>query len=72
LIGAADQVKQAAANRIASNVHVAQFLEKTARRCESGYCGGGQGPMQGAVTYPYYTTRGPRDFFHPNPPSIGP
>lgn len=30
------------------------------------------GPASGAVTYPYYTTRGPRDFLNPNPPSIGP
>jgi hypothetical protein len=26
----------------------------------------------GAVAYPYYTTRGPRDFLINNPPSIGP
>ena len=25
-----------------------------------------------AVAYPYYTTRGPRDFLQNNPPSIGP
>ena len=31
-----------------------------------------QGPATGAVTYPYYTTRGPRDFLAKNPPSIGP
>jgi hypothetical protein len=30
------------------------------------------GPASGAVTYPYYTTRGPRDFLAKNPPSIGP
>lgn len=30
------------------------------------------GPPTGAVTYPYYTTRGPRDFLAKNPPSIGP
>ena len=29
------------------------------------------GPPTGAVTYPYYTTRGPRDFLSDNPPSIG-
>jgi len=29
------------------------------------------GPATGAVTYPYYTVRGPRDFLHPNPPSVG-
>ena len=29
------------------------------------------GPQTAAYTYPYYTTRGPRDFFMNNPPSIG-
>ena len=33
---------------------------------------GQAGPPTGAVAYPYYTTRGPRDFLDPNPPSIGP
>jgi hypothetical protein len=32
---------------------------------------GPQGPPTGAVAYPYYTTRGPRDFLVDNPPSIG-
>lgn len=39
------------------------------------YAGGqGGGPGAGGVPayrYPYYTTRGPRDFLNPNPPSIG-
>jgi hypothetical protein len=30
------------------------------------------GPPTGAVAYPYYTTRGPRDFLAKKPPSIGP
>ena len=30
------------------------------------------GPPVGTVTYPYYTTRGPRDFLAATPPSIGP
>lgn len=30
------------------------------------------GPATGAVTYPYYTTRGPRDFYAKSPRSIGP
>ncbi len=30
------------------------------------------GPPTGAVTYPYYTNRGPRDFLARNPQSIGP
>jgi hypothetical protein len=31
-----------------------------------------QGPQTGTVAYPYYTTRGPRDFLAKNPGSIGP
>lgn len=31
-----------------------------------------QGPPSAQVAYPYYTNRGPRDFFLDNPPSIGP
>jgi hypothetical protein len=31
----------------------------------------GQGPVTPTYVYPYYTTRGPRDFLNPNPPSIG-
>jgi hypothetical protein len=39
--------------------------------------GGGQevaapGPASGAVAYPYYNLRGPRDFLVRNPQSIGP
>jgi len=30
------------------------------------------GPPTGTVTYPYYTTRGPRDFLAKSPRSIGP
>ncbi|MDZ7618859.1 MAG: hypothetical protein U1E05_17785 [Patescibacteria group bacterium] len=30
------------------------------------------GPPTGMVAYPYYTTRGPRDFLAKNPASIGP
>jgi hypothetical protein len=33
---------------------------------------GPQGPSTAQVAYPYYTTRGPRDFLVDNPPSIGP
>lgn len=33
---------------------------------------GPAGPGSAQVAYPYYTTRGPRDFLMPNPPSIGP
>lgn len=31
-----------------------------------------QGPPVGQTAYPYYTTRGPRDFLLDNPPHIGP
>ena len=33
---------------------------------------GPAGPSTGAYAYPYYTTRGPRDFLMDNPGSIGP
>ena len=33
---------------------------------------GATGPPTAAVTYPYYTTRGPRDFLLDQPPTIGP
>ena len=37
-----------------------------------GMPGPADGPPVAQVTYPYYTTRGPRDYFEANPPSIGP
>lgn len=33
--------------------------------------GPAMGPPSPTVTYPYYTTRGPRDYLAKNPPSIG-
>ena len=30
------------------------------------------GPPAGAITYPYYTNRGPRDFLASSPSSVGP
>jgi hypothetical protein len=33
--------------------------------------GGAQGSQTAQVAYPYYTTRGPRDFLLDNPPTIG-
>jgi hypothetical protein len=39
---------------------------------QGGVQGLNDGPPAGQVTYPYYTTRGPRDFLDGNPPSIGP
>jgi hypothetical protein len=55
----------------------------SAAPCEGGACEGScrgrcaapavnAGPPTAAVTYPYYTTRGPRDFLARNPRSIGP
>ena len=46
-------------------------------RCADGQCceeqpAAAPGPATGAVTYPYYTVRGPRDFLAKNPSSIGP
>ncbi|MHB8897143.1 MAG: hypothetical protein ACYC6Y_00200 [Thermoguttaceae bacterium] len=39
----------------------------------AGRCGGAAaGPPLSAMPYPYYTTRGPRDFLATNPPDIGP
>lgn len=50
--------------------HVMRSVHK---HCANGVCcGGAVGPEYGAVTYPYYTTRGPRDFFLANPATIGP
>ncbi|RIK83550.1 MAG: hypothetical protein DCC67_05870 [Planctomycetota bacterium] len=60
--------------------------QRLAERIASGGCHGGlcptgsypeypafqQGPPVGQVAYPYYTTRGPRDFLLNNPPHIGP
>lgn len=37
-----------------------------------GMPGPADGPPVAQVTYPYYTTRGPRDYFAADPPSIGP
>ena len=45
--------------------------ENCGRGCRGLNCGKAIGPNTGAVVYPYYTTRGPRDFLMDNPPSIG-
>ena len=42
------------------------------RGCRAHYAPPAPGPATGAITYPYYTTRGPRDFLARNPQSIGP
>lgn len=52
--------------------HVAQAPQRIHDNCANGHRGLAPGPTQGAVAYPYYTTRGPRDFLLAKPPSIGP
>lgn len=51
------------------------FFQRLAGRsradCNQVGCGLAPGPTMGAVHYPYYTVRGPRDFLMKNPPSIG-
>lgn len=54
------------------------IANKFGTMCEGGPCnrppppGMGYGMPGAQVRYPYYTTRGPRDFLMANPPSIGP
>jgi hypothetical protein len=43
--------------------------DRVPRNAEEAY---NPGPASGAVTYPYYTNRGPRDFLARELPSIGP
>jgi hypothetical protein len=40
--------------------------------CGGGYANGPDDSMGGIVSYPYYTTRGPRDYLAKSPRSIGP
>lgn len=40
--------------------------------CGPAYDAAPAGPPTAAVTYPYYTTRGPRDFLASDPRGIGP
>ncbi len=49
--------------------HLPPGCEAANEEANAMYAGG---PPTGAVAYPYYTTRGPRDFLASNPPSIGP
>lgn len=57
------------------NGPLAQFVGRHHRGPQS-HMGGMPGPADGPpvaqVTYPYYTTRGPRDYFASQPASIGP
>jgi len=58
------------------------LCSRVAGRVASGFCPHAGGypesynftpsPPRGQTAYPYYTTRGPRDFLQANPPSIGP
>lgn len=57
---------------VASRPCVAQAVAHAQQRCAGGACQGPPGPEFGAVMYPYYTTRGPRDFLMANPPPLGP
>ncbi len=53
--------------------HGQRLMQHTAQACANGMCNRPMGPESGGqVQWPYYTTRGPRDFFLDNPPSIGP
>jgi hypothetical protein len=55
-------------------LHGAKSCRNCGKHCGQSTTIGGEpsGPPTGTVAYPYYTTRGPRDFLAPNPPSIGP
>lgn len=51
-----------------------RFLSHSGTYCNAqpaGHAGGPGGPATAQVAYPYYTTRGPRDFLVDNPPTIG-
>jgi hypothetical protein len=50
-----------------------RFLSHEGQYAHGGGNGGAgaQGPAAAQVAYPYYTTRGPRDFLLDNPPTIG-
>ena len=53
---------------------LARFIGGNHRGAQShmgAYPGPAAGPPTGTATYQYYTTRGPRDFFLDDPPSIG-
>jgi hypothetical protein len=50
--------------------HGCQLCRGTGRECEGEAVN--PGPPSGSITYPYYTTRGPRDFLAKSPTSIGP
>ncbi len=52
--------------------HTSNHAERVAGNQEAANAGDGYNVQNaGSVTYPYYTTRGPRDFLARNPASIG-
>lgn len=54
---------------LAGGRHLPPGCDVASAEANAMYAGG---PPTGQVAYPYYTTRGPRDFLASNPPSIGP
>lgn len=53
--------------------HGQQLMQRTAQGCANGWCNRPMGPESGGqMQWPYYTVRGPRDFFLDKPPTIGP
>jgi hypothetical protein len=49
-----------------------QGLQRPAEAQDQGQGQDAGAAAAGAITYPYYTNRGPRDYFDRNPASIGP
>ncbi len=70
--GCPARMGQSLARAVGNHPHAQPLRQAAAQHCENGFCNLPAGPQSGAVTYPYYTVRGPRDFFLNNPPSIGP
>jgi hypothetical protein len=55
-----------------SSCGIASHHPRHTERNDGGQVAFDSGPPTGQVTYPYYTTRGPRDYLARNPRSIGP
>jgi hypothetical protein len=55
-----------------SSCGLASHHPRHTERNDGGEVAFDSGPPTGQVTYPYYTTRGPRDYLARNPKSIGP
>jgi hypothetical protein len=52
--------------------HCCRLFHRRGDNGDGGDEGFNPGPTAGTIAYPYYTTRGPRDFLARNPQSIGP